>query len=191
MKQLLSKIPFVVIGILIAIIFFKGCETTKDCETVYINRTDTVRTVDTVWATKQGKATTFKPKVKDSIKVVVDSSACSYTRIYTDSVGDSLVTITYQDSIQGRLLKKDISWKLRIPTIKETITITKETTILQTKPPKFTMFVGMNIGGNKERFGVGPYISLNTPSKQFTYNYEMIRQTHNIGLGIRLFKTKK
>lgn len=182
----------IIIVLFILLLIDKGCQKPNKPFNQIETYIDTIRTSDTIWA----KDTIYKfktvrlPKATDSIfihdtikinKFLVDYVDCSYLRIYNDSAWDENLTIYYVDTIFGILFSKNLSYKLKVPVIiNNNITINKKS--------KFSLYTGIEIGGNKQTFNLSPYILANYKRNQYFYRYDLMNKTHNLGLGIRILQ---
>lgn len=181
--------------IVVAILLFKtGCNKPSPDLSPKI---DSVTTHDTVWA--KDTLITFKPVYKpkwdtiyqiDTLEYAGDPSDLFFTREYNDSLVDTNQTVFYHIKTFGMLDSMAISYKLKIPIeINNTTTITIEKPI--TKSPKFSVYTGAEIGGNTSSFNLSPFINLNIKNNNVYYRYGVLDKTHNIGVGIKIFKSKK
>jgi hypothetical protein len=83
-----------------------------------------------------------------------------------------------------------ISYKLKIPIkINTTTTVTIEKPLPVTN--RFSIYAGAEIGGNTTSFNLSPFINLNIKNNNVYYRYGVLDKTHNVGVGIRIFKSKK
>ena len=188
-----NKILYVIIIILfILLLIDKSCrkpnKSFKQIET-YI---DTIKTTDTIWA----KDTIYKfktirqPKATDSIfvhdtmlikQLIPDYVDCTYLRVYNDSAWDENIILYYTDTIFGILFSKNMSYKLKVPLIINNNTIIN-------KKSKFSLYTGIEAGGNKQTFNLSPYVLINHKKNQYFIRYDLVNKTTNIGLGIRILQ---
>jgi hypothetical protein len=128
--------------------------------------------------------------IKEIIIEKPDSNLCKIQRIYNDSIVDTNQTIYYTASTIGKLENITLGYKLKIPLI---INNTKEITIheTETKLPNFSMSAGLSLIGNRTQFDIAPLAILNFKNKSIIYSYHILQNQHQIGVAIRLFKTKK
>lgn len=189
LKNILILGLFVIIAILL---LTKGCD-----NSVKINsKNDTIKTSDTIWAkdTVISFKTIYKPKYNtiykiDTITKELEDSIF-YVRKYNDSISDTNQTIYYNIKAIGFIDKLDLKYRLKIPIkIENNTTIIKKDTI--TKTPRFSIYSGLETGGNLSSFNLSPYIDFNFNNKTIGYRYGILDKTHNIKVGIRIFKSKK
>lgn len=122
------------------------------------------------------------PATIDSLAVVMDY----YTkRFYLDS--------TQNDSIKLRLKatiykNKIIDWSVMYKWIAPTMVI-KQTNVVERQ----LAFVGIDVFGNGQQFGVFPSLYLETRRGMFGYGYDPINNFHKVGVygKIKLWKRKK
>jgi hypothetical protein len=191
-KNILILALFIVIVILL---FQVGCN--KPEPEIVAPAPDSVIVSDTVWATD---TTYLLPTVKkpewdtvykiDTLEYAGDPEDLFFTREYNDSLSDTNQTVFYHARTFGMLDSLAISYKLKIP-IKITNTTTITNTNIVTKIPKFSIYTGLEVGGNTSTFSLSPIITLNIKNNSLSYRYGVLDKTHNIGVGIKLFKSKK
>lgn len=160
-------------------------------------KSDTVSVYDTIWA--KDTVIAFKPIYKpkydtiykiDTLKYNVDPWDLFFVREYQDTLIDSnLEVYTYAKAL-GILDSINVKYKLKVPVIMtEHHTITN--TVTETKIPKFSIYAGLEAGGNTSTFNLSPIITLNIKNNNISYRYGLLDQTHNVGVGIKLFKSRK
>lgn len=190
--KIILGLSITIIGLLL---FMKpiGCgnpktKTSIDTVTSKSIYSDTLRiTKDTIIYKDRPYAVYPKPINTNSISICDDS-----IRVYKNSFNDKYVSISTSDSISGKSLSKSLKYTLKIP--KDCVVVTNDITIHDSivKSPKFSIYGGIEIGSSKTTFNnASPYISVNVKNKQFTYKYNLLESTHNIGVGMLLYKTKK
>jgi hypothetical protein len=190
----MEKIKTIVIVLLvIALILLKACNptsiSTNSDKTVYID-TGSVK-IDTIFADKiKYKIITKINQPIDSIRVndTTKNEFCKYQRIYQDSTMDSNIVFYSIDTVQGLLKGKSLEYRLKVPKI-----IIKEYNITKTietiKQDKFTVFGGLEVGGNKSKFNISPFLVLtNKQGNIYSCNYNLVDKTCNVGFGIKIFK---
>lgn len=170
----------------------KDCHHISQIVPTKYEKPDTITKIKIIYIndTIQKLAYIKSPKVKDSIFIhdtikyhTLDYSPCNYIRVYKDSSTDSNVTIFYNDTIQGRLLSTELKYRLKVP---KTIEITK--IITNKTNDKYSIYTGMELGGNKTSFSISPFVSLNTRKNTYYYRYDILNKTHNIGIGIKILR---
>jgi len=120
---------------------------------------------------------------------VRDTAACLLVRTYADSVADSNVVISYQDSVMGMLLGKKLSYKLKGA---KTVTITH--TITDSIPYPINkavngLYLAGEVGANN-RLLVSASLGADFVSKKkwaVGYRFELFQRTHNISYKRRIF----
>jgi len=106
--------------------------------------------------------------------------------VYKDSMSDDNITIYSSDLVEGRLLNKDLKYKLKVPLI---ITKTIENT---TETKVGGLFLTSGLGGNQNAFD-NVNLGLQYVAKKdylVGYNFNLLRKTHNIQVGFKLFRNK-
>lgn len=148
---------------------------------------DTLWTKDTIYSFKS-----YKPKVKDSVKTteytIIDHGPCQYKRFYQDSLVDSNIVIYNSDTTLGLLLGKQTSYKLKVP---QKIIITN--TIIKTPEfkEKIKLFIGGQVGGNRQQFEFSPNVTLETKqSNLYSVEYGLINKTISVGFGYNILNRK-
>jgi len=186
----IKNIIIICLSIIIMIIMLtKGCKTES-----IITNTTTITKIDTVFS----KDTVYK--LKTIIKPVpvniyldpspVDTNICKYLRIYRDSIIDTNQILYYDITTKGKLDSLKLSYKLKIP-LRIFINTTNTITNTVTQLPKWSLYGGLELGGNKNTFNFSPFIGLNMKNKNIYYRYGVLSNTHNIGVGINFLKSKK
>lgn len=144
-------------------------------------------TKDTIIYKDRPYAVYPKPVSTNSISICDDS-----IRVYKNSFNDKYVSINTSDSISGKSLSKSLKYTLKIP--KDCVVVTNNITVHDSiiKAPKFSIYGGLELAGNNTVFcDLGPYVLVNYRQKQVKYHYNVINKSHNIGVGMLLYKTKK
>lgn len=150
---------------------------------------DTIYAKDTIYIFKK-----IKIKVLDSLaNKTKDSTNLNVLRVYNDSLNDSNITINYKDTVLGKLISKDLSYKLKVPIkILDTTIITKTytNTITKTeyKPSRFSLSTGFSGITNKQTIGLEPFIKADIKTIGLQYGYDFINKNHRISISKQLFK---
>ena len=191
----IKNILLVVLFIIIAILLFKtGCNKPS---TDLSPKTDSVTTHDTVWAkdTIIAFKSIYRPihdtvyKI-DTLKNDIDPFDLFFVREYGDTLDDTNQTIYTYVKTLGMLDSMSIKYRLKVPVvINNTTTITN--TIIETKIPKLSIYAGLEAGGNTSTFNLSPFINLNIKNNSISYRYGVLDKTHNVGVGIKLYNSKK
>lgn len=183
--------------VLMAFIIMKGC--TNPFPNLEVeHQIQKVEIHDTVWTdTSKVKFKSIIKPVHDTIyaldttKEEISLDDLNYVRVYKDSLKDSNLTIFSDIKVLGILSQLDLSYKLKSkPSL---ITNNTTTTITNTefKPNKIQIYTGLQLGGNKTSFNVSPFININVRKTTIQYNYGILNKTHNIGVGYKIFNSKK
>lgn len=185
-----KNILIIVLFLIIALLYTCGVPNHHlDPKVVYkdsiIENRDTIWVKDTLYKFK-----TYKPIAKDSIRIkeytIVDHGPCNYKRFYQDSLVDSNLIIFNTDTVQGLLLGKNVSYKLKVP---KTIIITKEIIKTPVVNKKSKFFIGGEINGNSHYFGLSPKLLLETKQENlYICGYDVVNKTINIGFATKIGK---
>ncbi len=156
---------------------------------------------DTVWQTKidtfKIQTTQYKTvyvDTNDVSEIIEDTTASEIpehyieAKVYRDTLSNDDIDIFTYSLIKGRLLDSELTYKLKVP---REITTTK--TIEYPKTYRSGLYVFGEVGGNTAMFdNISLGLQYNRKGKWFAsyrINFNTIQQpTHNIGLGVRLFK---
>lgn len=189
MKEFLEKnitLKNMFIGILILIIcFMKFCE----CETIIKadkNKSDTITIIKTKVDTIVKSIKSYVPVPVTTTKIDThhhwhtDMSACQYINYYSDTIADSNLQIVIKDTIQGWLRSRKVDYQV----YQKTITITN--TIKQM--PKYSVYLGAEVGGNKSQFNFSPFIAVRKDGTIVSLKHNLIDKTISIGLGIKILQ---
>lgn len=193
MKNMKNCLILIMGLIILLFILLKGCNS-KDIldvkpNTIVVEKHDTVWVKDTLYSFKSiidPKWDTIYKETDTSINI----SDLQYTRIYSDSLDDSNITIYSNQKILGLIKESKTSYKLKVPLI---INNTKETTItnVETKEPSFSLNTGLELAGNKASFNLSPFIGITVRRSTIKVGYGLLDNTIQLGVGYRLFKSKK
>lgn len=177
---------FCVIGVLL---LFKQCGTPRT-STHYIKGEDSV-VFDTVKIPYEVIA--FKPKFYpkwdtiEKVDTIYDGSLCEFKRTYKDTVSNDTVDVFVWTRTVGLIESQQVSYALKLPKIEKTIHRT-DTLI---RPNKWDLYIGGEIGGSKTSFNISPYVGVRVKDVSYQYRYGILDKTHNIGIGYKIFKSKK
>ncbi len=193
MEKLKNIIIWVLFGIIIILSLFKGCGD-KSPKTEFIVKKDTIVKIilapDTVIKFK----TKYFPKW-DTIYSFVDSSKwskdlCKFERQYNDSTSDSNVTIFSNIRTIGLLKSSQFSYKLKVPLRIET-TIKTDSIYKEVVRNKVNFMIIGGVGGNNTQFDATIGAAITNKNTYYGYEYGVASKTHNIKIGLILFKSKK
>lgn len=134
---------------------------------------DTVKTILSVKV--PGPVRTYTVSVHDTIII---------SNIYKDSLTDSKVSIYYEDSVQGKLLGKKMSYKLHVPLLVTNTHIITDSVVIESPVPQ-NGFYGISEAG-KNNISIGAdWIS----KKRYSigYRYNILDKSSNIKVGYKIF----
>lgn len=120
--------------------------------------------------------------------LVYDSSACRHNRVYSDSLVDSNIVITYEDSITGILLAKKINYRLKVPLRIETTHRIVDSIPFEVKVPVSGIYGSVEAGFDKlelSNLSIGADF-LSNKRWGAGYRYDFLGKTHNISGKYRL-----
>ncbi len=192
METIKNYLVLVLTIIIIVLLLFKSCNNplpNLNQEPTTIYKSDTVFSTDTLIKFKS----IIKPKHDTIYKIDsidnIDLDTLFYVREYNDSLADSNITIYSKTKVIGILDKLDISYKNK----KHPILITNNITTIKTeyKPNKLQIYSGLSLGGNKTSFLVSPFINVNVNKLTIQGSYELINKSYNVGVGWKIFNSKK
>ena len=184
---------FAVVGVLLLL---QQCNGPKLNETPV--KPDTIKVVSWDTVNRPYEVISFKyiKSKPDTIRDIqpgeIDQDSLFFVRTYNDSLSDSNITIHTKAKTFGMLDKLDIKYRLKVP---QTIIKTESTTITVTEtktvPNKWDLYIGGEVGGSKTSFNVSPYVGIRIKKVSYQYRYGIIDKTHNIGIGYKIFSSKK
>lgn len=195
MKKIKNYVIIALFAVLGVILLLQQCNGPKSPETPI--KPDTVKvvswdTVKTPYKVVEFK-TIYKPKwdtIRDIQPGEINQDSLFFVRTYNDSLADSNITIFTKAKTFGMLDKLDVKYRLKVP---QTIIKTVSTTITETKavPNKWDLYIGGEVGGSKTSFNISPYAGIRIKKVSYQYRYGIIDKTHNIGVGYKIFTSKK
>ncbi|WP_299883607.1 hypothetical protein [uncultured Lacinutrix sp.] len=186
----------IILGLVISNLFLKQCDSFKTEEKPKI-----IIKKDTVW---QIKKDTFKvqtirykkvyvnkddvTKVTENKEEIEDISEYKEARAYKDTLSNDDIDIYSYNLLNGDLLDSQLSYKLKVP---REITVTK--TIEHPKSFRSGLYLFSEIGGNSQVLdNISLGLQYNRKGNWFAsyrLNINSFKQpTHNLGVGVRLFK---
>lgn len=193
MKLIKDNLGKIFLGITLIIVFLLGrsCNKTitKDSkviiDTLILHKVDTIRDTLTIIKIK------LKPIVKDSIKVLLDSSmfsGLSYKRIYHNTYRDSNIVINSIDTTIGYQLDKTINYKLLVPLrIYDSTKVIIRKDSLVFKPSKTQLSIGL-IASPKM---IAPTIDLKINKSTYMIGYDPINNKPMIGYKYLIWSSKR
>lgn len=184
---------FVVVGVLLLL---QQCNGPKLNETPV--KPDTIKVVSWDTVNRPYEVISFKyiKSKPDTIRDIqpgeIDQDSLFFVRTYNDSLSDSNITIHTKAKTFGMLDKLDVKYRLKVPqTIIKTESTTITNTVTKTVPNKWDLYIGGEVGGSKTSFNVSPYVGIRIKKVSYQYRYGIIDKTHNIGIGYKIFSSKK
>lgn len=169
---------------------FPNLEVEPRIETII--KSDTIWTKDTLIKFKS----IIKPKWDtiykiDTLVEGISLDDLNHVRIYNDSLIDSNLTIFSDIKVLGILSQLDLSYKLNPKPSLITNNITTTITNTEFRPNKVQIYTGLQLGGNKTSFNISPFININVKKVTIQYNYGVLNNSHNLGVGYKIFNSKK
>lgn len=189
---------YLIIGlslIVMILLLLKGCSEEKVIikEVIKVEKqSDTVFTKEVLVKFKTIKYPEYKYIYKlDTMVDNISVDSLAYNRIYNDSLKDSNLTIFSDIKVLGILSQLDLSYKLKPKPSLITNNITTTITNTEFRPNKVQIYTGLQLGGNKTSFNISPFININVKKVTIQYNYGVLNKTHSIGVGYKIFNSKK
>ncbi len=151
--------------------------------------------IDTIFVKGISDTIHFHDTVPKYVYVEVTTPVFDTVRninIYDNSYEDSLIDGWIHSEVDGTLLWQNITYTPKFPkyiTRVDTLRITKDstTTITIREEVKRKIYAGFELGGNANSFTASPTISLlDKRDNEFSYRYDIINKTHNIGFRKKL-----
>lgn len=111
-------------------------------------------------------------------------------KLYRDSTKNDDISIYWEDTVQGTLLGKSLSYTLHVPKeIVKTVTIDNSKTITNTIEKSYNkLYLDMLLGTYDKSIGLS-FIPKKDKFK-VGYNYNFSSNSHNIQIGVRLWHSK-
>jgi len=188
---------YIIIGMSIALmimLLIKGCEKPNvPSKPIYIKGETTV-VIDTV--NRPYEVIKFKTKYYPKWDTAYVDTTDKWpefntpiTRVYNDSLSDSNLTIYSKIKVFGVVKENNMSYRLKTP-LEIIKTVSRVDTIKSVATPKLTVYGGLETGGNMSKFNISPFLTANVRKTSITFRYGILDQSFNIGVGIRLIKSK-
>ncbi len=115
----------------------------------------------------------------------IDTSKHEKAQLYKDSIEDENLTLYYESTVKGQLLKNELDYKLKVPKL-----VTKKIEVPKPYPmPVSALFLSGGIGGNVSQFS-SITVGLNFVSAKgwsLGYDYDILQNTHHVKLGVKVF----
>ncbi|MEM9679469.1 MAG: hypothetical protein AAF901_04025 [Bacteroidota bacterium] len=187
----------IVVGLLLCNLFLRRCTTpasptdmpkfTVVRDTVWQTKTDTFTVQTTAYKTVYVNAENVSEVVEDTTEIL-DFDTYKEARVYRDTLTNQDVEIFSYNLVEGELLDSKLSYNLKVP---REITVTK--TIEHPKTFRSGLYVFGETGGNRSSFdNISLGLQYNRKGNWFVsyrINMNQLQQpSHNVGLGVRLFK---
>jgi hypothetical protein len=191
MEKFKNSLIIVLTAIVCLLLLLRGCEKPEIKTIKEVSfKSDTIFSKDTLVKFKS----IIRPKYDtiyklDTIVEDVSSDTLFYVRKYKDSLSNDDITIYSKVKVIGILDGMDLSYKLKPKPI--LITNTNTVTNEVVKNPKLSIYGGLELGGNRTSFNACPYLTVNVNKSSIHYRYDLLNQTHNIGVGYKFYSSKK
>lgn len=192
-----DRVLFLLVGLIIGLLFMRQCKKQTNDPTPGGSHT-VVTTVDTVKPKPQFievKVSVPGPirKIKVPYYVHNDSLCpCKYTLTYADSLVDSNLVIAYRDSVNGLLLGKKISYKLKVPLKINTTTTITDSIPFPVAKCNAKLMGGIEAGGDMDYPSVSLMAQFISKKKYaIGYRYDILQHTHHGSFSYQLFKVGK
>lgn len=192
-SNLKEQLLFLLTGLILGFIMFSSLKCGKHTDNQVVIH-DTIEHksiyVDTIKTLEYRDRWHLVIQPKDSIKLLPkDTSGLAFLRVYKDSLITKDLSITTLDSVYGKLKSQKLNYLLKKQvinkTIRDSIFITK--TISQ-KHDLFELWGGLYTGGTSTSFNsISPYIKLNIRNKDYSYRYNILQNSHEIGVGFKIW----
>lgn len=188
---------YLIIGLSIVImvlLLLKGCDSNKPSinKPIYIKGKDSIR-IDTI--PRPYEVIKFKPIYYPKWDTsYIDTSnhfkQDGLTREYNDSLSDKNLTIFSYSKVLGIIKQQKLSYRLKVP-LEIDKTIKRVDTLKFISSPKFSIYTGLEIGGNKQMFNISPFLSLNVKNNVFIFRYGVLDKSLNLGVGLKIYNSKR
>lgn len=189
MQKIKDNIAFILALVVMVLILLRCNHNTK---TASVSSKDTITITKIFHDTIKIKESIIKDKpLPYKVYVYLDTTShkIDSLKLYKNDFKTTYGNISVVDSINGNLLSQRLLLDLKIPKDSVVITnnITKHDIII--KHPKFQGFwLGLETGGNKTSFNsISPYLLVSYKNKQIGYSYNILDNTHNIRVGVKIF----
>ena len=116
------------------------------------------------------------------------SNICDSIREYSDTLRNLQLDIYSKNSVLGLLRSSNISYKLKVPIIIKDSSIVTKTVF---KPNKWDLYGIGELGGSQTSFNAYSGIGLRVNKILTTVKYGILDKSINIGIGVKLFSSKK
>jgi hypothetical protein len=193
------KFYFLVLLQVILILFSVGLLINDISDTSYQPQQERIITIDTILPPpiiiQLPRQAVIEPIIiyvdsagKTISKAEIDTFKHEKANLYRDSIEDDNLTLYYESTVKGKLLKNHLNYKLKVPKL-----ITKTIEIPKPYPvPVSAFFLNGGIGGNVNQFS-SITVGLQFVSRKawtLGYEYDILQNTHHVKLGVKLFQLK-
>jgi hypothetical protein len=172
------------------LIYFKSC-----VKPVIVNKPVITTVTDTLWQTDTIALIKYKPTVHDSVRIIIiDTSLCSYSRLYQDSIIEKNYNLYYIASTTGRLDFITAECILKVPLIVEN-TVIKYDTLTKLNDFKRNFFYGCQISTPSvlnNKLGIVPSLLYQNEKKGYcvSVGYDLVNSTYNASVFFNFKKQK-
>lgn len=179
-----------IILFLAALLMFGICTRNSMDNDSRVTHIDTSLYIDTNWTYDTIRVyDTSKISIPVHVPIPQIIDTASDIVLYCDSSADEKVTIYWTDTVQGLLIGKSLQYTLHVPKeIIKTQTITNTQTITKTQESTHNkLYCNVTFGTKDYRLGL-MFLPKNDRCS-FTYDYNLINNSHNATIGYRLWKS--
>ncbi len=187
---------YTIIGltVIIAILLLLGqCNSPKpkevNLEPKIVEKWDTIKVTYKVVEFK----TKYKPVptiIEDILPGEINQDSLFYVRTYNDSLWDSDITVYTKTRVIGILDKEEVSYRLKGPKYIEH-TVTKTEYLTKIESPKFSIYTGIVVGGNKSSFNTSPFLDINYKKATVGMSYGLLDKSIGIKVGYKIFSSNR
>lgn len=188
-----KKERIVFLALLLGILLLFLFEKCTPKESINLGENIISHTIDTVLIKGKSDTITFTDTVVTQIvkyKYIDTTEHNINLRVYTSEVEDSLLSgtiYTKLDLSSCNIIDQNIKYTAKFPKFITRIDTLKINEKVVKEQIRNKVFIGLELGGNLNSFSAGPKISLKTKKDMlYNYRYDIILNTHNIGVSFKL-----
>lgn len=188
-----KKERIVFLALLLGILLLFLFEKCTPKENINLGENIISHTIDTVLIKGKSDTITFTDTVVTQIvkyKYIDTTEHNINLRVYTSEVEDSLLSgtiYTKLDLSSCNIIDQNIKYTAKFPKFITRIDTLKINEKVVKEQIRNKVFIGLELGGNLNSFSAGPKISLKTKKDMlYNYRYDIILNTHNIGVSFKL-----
>ncbi len=188
-----KKERIVFLALLLGILLLFLFEKCTPKENINLGENIISHTIDTVLIKGKLDTITFTDTVVTQIvkyKYIDTTEHNINLRVYTSEVEDSLLSgtiYTKLDLSSCNIIDQSIKYTAKFPKFITRIDTLKINEKVVKEQIRNKVFIGLELGGNLNTFSAGPKISLKTKKDMlYNYRYDIILNTHNIGVSFKL-----